>query len=413
MRHDYSVLHLSTARPESGAGGAAFATHLSLLEQGIASRMLFLTGVENEKLGLYSLADSPVRKFKRLLNSSIERAYLLPYRERQALFSPGMTGQAIRNHPLVKAADILHLNWINYGFVDPAELREIGKPIVWTMHDMWAFTGGCHYAMGCRRFLSSCGACPVLGSTDEDDLSTRVQRRKLRTFPAPGDVAWVGVSSWLSREARSSTVLQGHDVATIHSGIDTRTFRPQDRRRSREALGLPLDATIVLLGAHDIHSPFKGVQYSIDALRALSSEHVVVTFGHGTLPPGTIPQRVVHAGFIRDAHRMSQLYSAADVFLATSVAEAFGKTLAEAQCCGTPVVAFGATGPSDIVEHLETGYLAADRNAADVAEGIRYCLAKGFSPSSISERAQRLSIDRCTRQYMELYTRLLDERQTS
>jgi len=400
-----AILHISTARPQSGAGGAALSTHLSLRKRGIDSKMLFLAGVCDESRGLYSFADTPYRKGLRLAVTTLDRLPLVPYRNRKQLFSPGLFGQSLQVHPLVQAADLIHLNWVNFGFVDVDNLKQLEKPIVWTMHDMWAFTGGCHYSMGCERYTSQCGSCPVLGSDAENDLSSRCQRRKLRANGA--DVSWVGVSSWIAEQARASTLLRGKTVDVIHSGIDTDVFRPHDQASARRELNLPAGCKLILLGAHDLRSSFKGLQYSLDALKAVDSGYTVVTFGHESIDPSTISQQLIHLGFIQDPQRMAQLYSAADLFLATSVAEAFGKTVAEAQCCGTPVVAFDGTGPRDIIEHMVTGYLATERDAADVAAGIEYCVSRDLDRDAICARAGRFSIERSTGQYVQLYERLL------
>jgi glycosyltransferase involved in cell wall biosynthesis len=402
-----AILHISTARPQSGAGGAALSTHLSLRKRGIDSKMLFLAGVSDEARGLYSFADTPYRKGRRLVVTTLDRLPLVQYRKRKQLFSPGLFGQNLRDHPLVRTADLIHLNWVNFGFVDVENLKQLEKPIVWTMHDMWPFTGGCHYSMGCERYTSRCGSCPVLGSNAENDLSSRCQDRKLRANDGTA-VSWVGVSSWIAEQARSSTLLRDRTVEVIHSGIDTDVFRPHDRASARRELDLPAGSELILLGAHDLRSSFKGLQYSLDALKAVDSRYTVVTFGHASIDPSTIGQRLIHLGFIEDPQRMAKLYSAADLFLATSVAEAFGKTVAEAQCCGTPVVAFDGTGPRDIVEHRVTGYLAAKQDAADVAAGIEYCVSRDLDRDAISARAaERFSIERSTGQYVELYQRLL------
>jgi glycosyltransferase involved in cell wall biosynthesis len=227
---------------------------------------------------------------------------------------------------------------------------------------------------------------PVFGDDRgrDEDLGPR------RTFRDPQDPALIGTLG-----------------GVIHRGIDTDVFRAHDQVSARRELHLPADCKLIVLGAHDLHSPFKGLQYSLEALKTVGSRHTVVTFGHGSIDPSTIGQRLIQLGFIKDPRRMALLYLAANLFLATSVAEAFGKTLAELQCCGAPMVAFDGTGPRDIVEHRVTGYLAAERNAADVAAGIEYCISLDFNRAAISARADRFSIDHCTGQYVEVYERLL------
>jgi len=226
-----------------------------------------------------------------------------------------------------------------------------------------------------------------------------------------GDIEWVAISSWMKEMAESSTLLRGASVNVIHSGIDTRVFRRHDSRQARTALGLPLDRSIILLGATDLRSAYKGLRYSLDALKAVDPSCLVVTFGNGRIDAGELNQEIRHLGFVADPERMAMLHSGADVFLATSIAEGFGKTLAEAQCCGTPVVAFNATGPRDIVEHLATGYLARPLDVADVVAGIRYCLETRIDHEAAIARARRrFDLVACTEQYIALYDRMLSRR---
>jgi glycosyltransferase involved in cell wall biosynthesis len=402
------VLHLSTALSDTGAGGAALSTHQTLLDFGVESRILFLLGHADQNRQIYSFADSYVHRGLRYLTTALERAVRVPYRERHGhLFSAGLFGLRLRNHRLVRWADIIHLNWVNYGFVDVDELPAFRKPIVWTMHDMWPFTGGCHYSLDCERFRVACGCCPVLQSDDANDLSARGLRKKEGAFRA-ARVAWVGVGAWMALAARESRAMRGQTVHVIPSGIAAANFRPHNQTEARRLLNLPIDGPIVLLGAHDLSSPYKGVQFSLEGLSSLGEECVVVTFGDASVAAGARTGEPIHLGFIKDPRKMALLFSAADLFLATSVAEAFGKTLAEAQCCGTPVVAFDRMGPRDIVEHLKTGYLARFRDGADVAAGIRYCLSTRLDHALIAQRArERFAIEHCTRQYVALYESLL------
>ena len=151
-------------------------------------------------------------------------------------------------------------------------------------------------------------------------------------------------------------------------------------------------------------SAYKGVQYSLDTLKLLDPQYIVVTFGNGALDQNDLSQTVINLGFICDSQKLASLYSSADLFLATSIAEAFGMTIAEAQCCGTPAVAFNSIGPKDIIEHKVTGYLAEMRSIPDLLEGVTFCLSHKLDNQATSQRAVNLfSIESCARKYIELY----------
>lgn len=398
------VLHLSAANPLTGAGGAALKVHLSLLRNDIDSRILFLLNSNDKSKEVYSFADSAFNRLLRFAVTSLDRlpAWLYLNRQKQ-IFSPGLFGLSLLSHPLVQWADIIHLHWVNHGFIKISELRKFNKPIIWTMHDMWAFTGGCHHSFICEKFKSSCGKCPMLGSSAKKDLSYLILRNKQRLLPVD-KIKWVTISSWMADSAAKSNLLKNESIKIIYSGIDERIFRPKDKLSSRKELELPSDKIIILLGADNLLSPYKGIQFSLDTLNLLDSDYIVVTFGNGRLLNDQLKQKVIHMGFIKDPQKLASLYSAADLFLATSVAEAFGMTVAEAQCCGIPVVAFDSLGPKDIIEHKISGYLAEMESISDLTAGVKYCLSAKFDYKRIRDRAVDLfSINNCSSKYIELY----------
>jgi glycosyltransferase involved in cell wall biosynthesis len=398
------ILHISSAGPYTGAGGAALKLHLSLLQHDVDSRLLFLINNFDELKEVFLFADNAFKRILRFVVTTLDRVPTWFYlNKREQIFSPGIFGLSLLSHPMVEWADIIHLHWVNHGFIRISELRKVNKPIIWTMHDMWVFTGGCHYSLFCEKFKSSCGRCPILGSSMEKDLSYWVLRNKQKAIPAD-KIKWIAISSWMADSAEKSILLKETLINIIYSGIDTKIFKPKDKYTARIELKLPSDKIIILLGADNLLSPYKGIQFSLDALRLLDRECFIVTFGNGRLLKDQLNQTVIHMGFIDDPQKLASLYSAADLFLATSVAEAFGMTVAEAQCCGIPVVAFNSLGPKDIIEHKVTGYLAEMESTSDLTEGINYCLSAKFDCERIRERAVDLfSIDNCSIKYIGLY----------
>ncbi|NWJ51802.1 MAG: glycosyltransferase [Bacteroidetes bacterium] len=406
------VLHISAADPYTGAGGAALKLHLSLLRNDIDSRLLFLKDPCNESKEVFSFVDNIFKRCLRFVYTTLDRLPTWFYRKRsEQIFSPGIFGLSLLSHPMFIWADIIQFHWVNHGFVNINELRKLNKPIFWTMHDMWAFTGGCHYAMFCEKYKTSCGKCPILKSTTKHDLSYWVLRNKQKKIPVDR-IKWIAISSWMADLASKSNLLKDATINIIYSGIDSKIFAPKNKDSARKDLMLPLNKRIILLGADNLLSPFKGIQFSLDALRLIDSEYIIVTFGNGQIPKEQLSQTVIHMGYISDHQKLASLYSAADLFLATSVAEAFGMTVAEAQCCGTPVIAFDTLGPKDIIEHKTTGYLAEMGSITDLAIGINFCLTSKLNSDRIRERAIELfSIDNCAKKYIELYSACLNENQ--
>lgn len=341
--------------------------------------------------------------------TSLDRLILIFYYKRlNQIFSPGMFGQSLKKNRLVKWADVIHIHWANHGLVDISEIESWGKPVVWTLRDMWGFTGGCHYAFTCRKFEEACGSCPVLQSNDESDISQQMHRKKINSFQASNTIQWVAISTWMKEQAEKSSILRGKKIELVFSGVDTKQFFLEDRTMARNVMSLPLNKKIILVGAGNFKDEYKGYQYITAALNTMSAEILVITFGEGKIDSSEIPQKVINLGIISDKRLLRAVYNSAEIFFAPSIAEAFGKTFAEAQLCGTPVVCFDKTGPADIIEHHQTGYLAEYRNSTDLKDGVDYILTNTLDRKYISERSRRLfSIEESAKRYAEIYSQLM------
>lgn len=399
------VLHICAPIASEGAGAAAVLTHEALLRRGVDSRILFLKETAADGTRSFSFAHlSRGNRIRQLVLSLLDRAPVLTYRHREArLFSPGLVGLALEQVDLFRWADVVHLHWINHGFINVRDIGRWQKPVVWTMRDMWAFTGGCHYSLNCDRYARECGRCPVLGSESDSDLSRRVFAHKRACLPS-APIHWVAISRWLRDSALRSSLLRGKEIRVISSGIKTAAFTAVDSHSARAALGIPEQGRVVLLGANNLREKHKGFAVALDALRATPDPLTVVTFGHTGISAGELPHRVVNLGYVNGPAALSRVFGAADVFLAPSLGEAFGKTFAEAQCCGLPVVCFSDSGPADIVEHRKTGYLAVHGDGEDVRRGLGFALSENLDRRYISQRARKLfDIDTVAAEYSDLY----------
>lgn len=293
------------------------------------------------------------------------------------------------------SADVLNLHWVGHGYLSVEAIAKLNKPIVWTLHDMWTFTGGCHYNQDCDRYQKQCGACPQLQSQQEKDLSRWVWQRKAKAWQNL-NLTLVSPSAWLAQCAQSSSLCQNLRVEVIPNGLDTQIYCPLDRQIARSRLNLPQDKQLILFGATSPTSdPRKGFKFLQSALHHLASKVPhncvdVVIFGASRPQyPIELEFKCHYLGRFDDDVALALMYAAADVMVVPSVQEAFGQTASEALSCGTPVVCFDVTGLKDIVDHQQNGYLATPYEVEDLAEGIVWVLEDSDRHQKLSQQARK------------------------
>ncbi len=352
-----------------------------------------------------------------------ERLSFLPHeRDRSVrfLFSLANFGCEVSTHPLIRQADIVHLHWINQGFLSLKGIRNLaalGKPMVWTLHDMWAFTGGCHHSAGCEGYLHSCGRCPLLRRPAANDLSHRIWQCKQRLFPER--MHFIACSEWLGQRARRSSLLRSYPVEVIPNAIDGERFAPiaeEERRAFRRRLGVEEGAVLALFSSVKVENPWKGFGYLVKALEHLRESRPqwsVALMVMGKMRPDTLrllPCRVYPLGSLSDAAQIAEAYAAADVFVIPSVEENLPNTVMEALACGTPVAGFQTGGIPEMVEHGRNGYLAPVGNSKALAEAIAWVGERALQ----LRPAAREKVERCYtlpvvgEQHAALYRRLID-----
>lgn len=315
-------------------------------------------------------------------------------------------GMDVHSHPWVREADVVVLNWVNQGVMSLAEVARIKAPVVWTMHDMWNFTGACHHAGACRRFTGSCGHCPFFfRSRFDSDLSRRTFSRKRRLY-ARKNIHFVAVSSWLASLARESGLLSHMPLSVIPNAFPVENFSPE-AKRDRTHYGLPEGRRLVIMGAARLDDPIKGFDMAIDTLNRLTDENVAAVF-FGDLRDRSLLDRLnipyVHLGTVTDPTTIHDIYAHADVVLSSSLCETLPGTLIEGMASGCVPVSFHSGGQADIVDHLTTGYLAPLGDTAALAEGIRMALNDGFDRSVIrSSVIDRFSAPMIARRYLDLF----------
>jgi glycosyltransferase involved in cell wall biosynthesis len=413
------VCHVVSGNLRGGAARGALWLHRALLSAGCDS--VLVTGDATGSEGTPSIVEVgwpiPIPKRVRLRiawqrDQAPLRAYPLRMRH---IFSTGLTGHSLQRLLPVVDADIVHLHWINGGFIDIRSLSRVAQPVAWTLRDLWPMTGGCHYpsVVQCDRFTDACGRCPHLRSATDRDLSSTNLAAKRDCLPSR--LTCIAPCRWVRDEAARSSLLRARTVRVIPNCVDTDCFAPVPMGQARSELGLPQDVPIVLTGAGNAGDPYKGFDLFLEAAANFPSNALIAAFG--VVPEHAIrgsPQTWKLFGRIDDDQKLRRVYAAANVFVAPSRVETFAKTVVEAQACGTPVVAFGATGPRDIINHLSDGWLALPFEAGGLSEGIRWCL-RYPDPPGLREAARNNAVSRFSRlvvarQHMVLYQQMLDGR---
>ena len=327
-------------------------------------------------------------------------------------------GLPLHRHTLIKDADVVALNWVNQGMLSLGGVRRIaasGKPVVWTMHDMWNMTGVCHHAGDCEGFLGSCGNCPLIkDGKDPRDMSQTTFRRKVRLYDR-AHIHFVAVSRWLASRAKDSALLRDEDVSVIPNAFPVGEF-PLSPSLSRAELGLPEGKQLIVMGAARLDDPIKGLPVAVDALNILAdkgSDAVAVFYGAMRDPAALDGLRLPHIslGTVSDRRRLASLYAHADAVISTSQYETLPGTLIEGMAAGCVPVTFGRGGQADIVDHLDTGYIARYGDAADFASGIVFALGRAAEDRARRSAivAERFSDDAVASEYIDLFNRLLQK----
>lgn len=417
------VVHINKQDTGGGAAVAARRIHHSLREIGVDSHMLVLDHRSPES-EVHSVGRGILYRLRNFWRFVKERLTFLPNEKSKVLryyFSLANTGMDISQHPQVQKADVINLHWINQGMLGISDLQKLfalGKPIVWTLHDMWPFTGGCHYAGSCLEFNEHCGFCPLVKRPTASDVSTVVYKQKKDIYKGV-NMNIVTCSNWLGTLAQGSSLFRSTPVTTIPNPIDFDIYTLQNRNECRKALGLPVGKKLILFGAANIMDIRKGYRYLYEALQILNdnfptlcSNIELVVFGKTAMDVAReFNFKVNDLSFVRDASTLVKIYNAADVFVLPSLQDNLPNTVMECMACGTPVVGFRIGGVPEMIEHGITGYLAEIKNSLSLANGINAMLFMNQSDvqrNLIRQKSiQKYRGDVVANKYLQVYEQAL------
>ena len=415
------VLIVNTSEKTGGAAVAANRLMEALKNNGVKAKML-VRDKETDQLTVCSLPPSWRQKWHFLWERLVIWVHL--WLKRKHLFEVDIanSGTDITSLPEFKEADVIHLHWINQGMLSLKDIRKIldtGKPVVWTMHDIWPATAICHLSLECRRFETGCCHCRLLpGGGSDDDFAARVWQRKRRML-AGRPITFVACSQWLGSEAVKSALLQGQRVEVVPNPIDIRIYRPGDKRSARQQLGLPETGRMILFVSQRVTNPNKGMQYLIEACRMLAGDYperhvdtfVAILGGHAEEIASELAFPTYSLGYVNDEQRIVCTYQAADVFVLPSLSENLPNTIMEAMACGLPSVGFKVGGIPEEIDHQVNGYVAAYRDAADLAKGMHYVLDEAdyeqLKRECLHKVACCYSQQRVANRYIDIYKKVL------
>lgn len=415
------VLLVNTSEHTGGAAIAASRLRDALGNNGVKATML----VGHKDSELITVAD-PHEERRLRYNFIGERLAILRANRfhKYRLFETDAASYGIDITGLreFREADIIHLHWINQGFLSLSGIRRIlasGKPVVWTLHDMWPFTGICHYAGDCDKYKDSCGRCPKLwGGGSSRDLSHRVYLKKKELY-AHSHLTFVACSEWLASVARESTLMEGKEIRVIPNPINTRLFAPAAKGAARSRLALPQSKILLLFTAFRVTSKIKGIDYLVEAVTKLAKEHPDIVSNMSVVAVGKdsetlrslLPVKVYPMGYVESESRMRDIYNACNLLLMPTLQDNLPNTVMEAMASGVPCVAFGVGGIPEMIDHLKSGYIAAPRDAADFAAGIIYSLRPDIYPTLSSGARAKVtssySDSVIARRFSDLYLSLL------
>lgn len=415
------VVLVSTFDTNGGAARATYRLHQGLCNANISSQLLVQLKQSDVNTVNGESAASATAQVKHGLKVLLNQLPVKFYPNRESsLFSPQWLPDNVASNVNVLNPDIVNLHWTSAGYLQVESITKFKQPVILTLHDMWTFTGGCHYTQNCDRYVTSCGSCPQLGSSKEFDLSRKVWQRKAKAW-RNSNFTIVALSNWMANSVKNSPLLQNHRLEVIPNGLDTQKYRPFDTRTAREILGLPQEKNLLLTGSiNSVSEKRKGTHLLIAALEDLNKTEwqnnlELVVFGSSGSDCTSNSKFKTHfLGTLNDDSSLALAYSAADIFVAPSLQDNLPNTVMESLACGTPCVAFDIGGMPDMIDHQQNGYLAKPYQIEDLVKGIIWILEDQERYKNLSTQARRkieqeFSQELQTQRYRSLFYSILNQ----
>ena len=415
------IVHLTNSDFNGGAARACYRINKSLQQLGEDSKILTQQKLTNDE-SVTSITHNFLENYAVLFRKGLDWLSIQTLTKKEkGRFTFPFFGTDVSQNRLLQNADIISLQWINEGFLSLKslqKLKQLNKPIVWTFHDMWAFTGGCHYAGTCKNYLGECKECPALNFSGTQDFSNKIFNKKKDLFNSM-NLSIITCSKWLSKEVKKSELLKDKRVEAIPNPIETDIYIQYDKKESRQKLNLPEDKTLILFVSMTVNDKRKGFTYLLRALERLNQTQkyndieLLVLGSVDESVINNLPFKVNSLGRLSEPERIAYCYSAADLFVAPSLEDNLPNTVMESLSCGTPVTAFNIGGMPDMIDQKQNGYLAKEKDEQDLMNGILWYLNLVESEKKfIQANARQKTLNNFTpeivgKKYLDFYSSLL------
>ena len=400
------ILFISTYDSFGGAARATYRIFESLKTSEIRCKMYTaIKNTEDESIHqLVCLENTEKLKFVHHLLESIR---IQRFKRNRILESFGKASAGIIDEINSDSADIVHLHWI-CNYLSVQDIGHIRKPIVWTLHDMWPFSGSEHSTFDINTFVYQDSELdPLQNSPTIELFNEKVLAWDKQNFNI------VAPSNWLAERARKSILFRSSAIHVIPFPIKTSFWRPKRKKELMKKFPFnPNKFQILFIGQNMINDPTKGWDLLLESLIKLNSEYSLgfelVLAGHEGDCPQELPFNIISLGQIQDDQTLVQLYSSVHVLVIPSRAEAFSLVTCEAHSCGLPVVGYEIGGIPDIVIHQKTGWITEPFDTSDFADGIQWVLSNQERRSELSANSRRNVIEKFSEEvvslkYLELY----------
>jgi glycosyltransferase involved in cell wall biosynthesis len=410
------ILIVNSTENQGGAAISAKRLYESLLIYGVKATFLVNTKQSSD----FRIISTETKKDKlfQVLSQQLDQFPLRKYNSSRVgtIFSPNNTFFTKSTLKRINSInpDIIHLHWVNHGMINIKDLIKLKKPIVWTMHDSWLFTGGCHLPNKCQKYIKECYECEVLGSNVYKDLSNKIFRIKQYIFDQL-DMNIVSPSNWLGLNAKRSILLKKQSISIIPNPIDTKLYCPTEKNIARKLLGLSSHKKIILFAASsatsDLNKGFHNLHAAINKLK-LDNILLVVMGGHKPQKNQNFNFPIKYLGEFSDDVSIKLIYNSADVTVVPSLSENLSNTIMESLACGIPTVAYNIGGNSDMIDHKNNGYLSIPYDPSDLAKGIEWIL-NNDNYSQLSSNARLKVVNNfdhmiTSKKYIDLYKEILN-----
>ncbi len=381
-------MNISILNTFDSYGGASIAAHrlfkgLRRLKQEAVMVVMFK---HSNQPGIYPLSfSSPRVELERKIFRNIQQKEIDQNRTplSNTRFSFPYPGYDLSKTGIIRWSDIINLHWVaEFQSVESiAGLLETGKPVVWTLHDANAFTGGCHYSAGCEKYTGDCRDCPQL-KDNFYQIPFHVLGNKIDSWRQNlQNLTLVTPSRWLGECARESRVFRNSRVEVIPNALETDIFKPKEKNLAKKEIKSNPQALTLLFGAATGNEKRKGFYKLLEAIKyclqdttfrnlAINKKIKILTFGPPQQDLEKLEIEIKSLGYVHDNNHLAAIYSAADIFILPSLEDNLPNTVLEAMACGTPVIAFNVGGIPDMIENGVTGYLAPTFDTREMGASI-------------------------------------------